>query len=163
AAGGGHHLHRAGGHAGRQQHGRRGVHHLRHRNGARGLDRARHHPPRRRLPRGRHPGARHRAARPPSAPPPPPPRPPPPPPPHPGRGVLTRAVERAAAFTRLGWDPRRPLPSPFRASPADGATLDDRTDAPIASLCANVVPAHHGVPVTALADGETADDDPVFG
>jgi hypothetical protein len=73
---------------------------------------------------------------------------------HAGHVVRVTAVERAPDHVRVRWDPRRPLPVAFAAPPADDGVLREGGDAPVASIYANVVPAHHGVPVARLGPAE---------
>lgn len=61
----------------------------------------------------------------------------------PGHVVRVTAVEGAGETTLVRWDPRRPSPRRFSA----GGEVP-------AEIYANVVPAHHGVPLRALGAGE---------
>jgi hypothetical protein len=62
-----------------------------------------------------------------------------------GRGghvVRVTSIRRGTDVTEIGWDPRRPLPWPLPAEAGDGG--------PAGIALGNVVPAHHGVPLSAL-------------
>jgi hypothetical protein len=61
--------------------------------------------------------------------------------------VRITEVDRTAEVTRVLWDPRRPLPAAF-AAVGDG-------DTPRTVVYANVVPAHHGLPLDELGEDDS--------
>ncbi|NNC05161.1 hypothetical protein HJC10_20180 [Corallococcus exiguus] len=67
-----------------------------------------------------------------------------------GHVVRVTSVALATDTTFVGWDPRRFAPEVFLA-PGDPAP------GPRATVLGNVVPAHHGLPVTPLPEGFEAD------
>src|SRR5262249_6370345 len=65
-----------------------------------------------------------------------------------GRGghvVRVTTLTRGTDVVEVGWDPRRPLPWPLAAEPRPDL------DEPAPLVLGNVTPAHHGVPLSALA------------
>ena len=68
-----------------------------------------------------------------------------------GHVVRVTTVRRGTDVVEVGWDPRRPLPWPLPATDGDAG--------PAGVVLGNVVPAHHGVPLSALppAGGESDD------
>ncbi|RKH55923.1 baseplate J/gp47 family protein [Corallococcus llansteffanensis] len=67
-----------------------------------------------------------------------------------GHVVRVTSVALATDTTFIGWDPRRLAPEAFLAP-------GDPTPGPRATVLGNVVPAHHGLPVTPLPEGFEAD------